>query len=178
MNEDNKKELDDYNRITLPQEIDHDTYNEFLQLITYAKREYPNTQIDVYCNGDGGFINEARAIADLIRWHGNVRGVLIGEAVSCHAVVWASCPVRAVYPNAVLAIHFVNNQLDSTYTADELIKLSKDLAMHNNWVLDVFEGASNKSRKWWSGKCMKAGLMTEKVKAETLVQIEMAEYYA
>ena len=89
--------------IILPEEIDHDAYHTIVE----ATLLYPDDEIDLYCRGQGGSSGDALAIVDAIKQHGNFTGLLMGPAVSSHAIIWAGCNTRYCYPNGRLGLHSV-----------------------------------------------------------------------
>lgn len=87
--------------IIIPDCIDTDCYSDFL----LAVLKNLHTPVYVFIEGNGGDSSKGFAIADAIKMHGNVTGILTGSALSAHATVFASCQHRFVFPNAALGIH-------------------------------------------------------------------------
>lgn len=104
--------LEKHGVVALPEILDHDGY----LLILSACLMRPDDPITLYCRGNGGSCRTANAIVDLVREHGQVRGVLLSEANSSHAVIFAGCPERYVYPHGLLGIH--RTALEDMYHVD------------------------------------------------------------
>ena len=99
--------------VVLPQEIEHDTYRMLLEALIIAK----DRQVKLFCRGDGGCSRTALAMVDLIQHHGDVIGLLPGEANSSHVTIWAGCKERYVYPNGLIGLHKVA-WAESSFHAD------------------------------------------------------------
>lgn len=103
MNDNQRRLLDETAVLILPEVIEHDTYEMVLEacLFRHAKG------IHLFCRGNGGSSRDAYAIIDVIQDHGNVTGFLPGDACSMHAIIWAACAKRYVYPLGTIGLHMV-----------------------------------------------------------------------
>lgn len=131
--------------VVLPNRIEHEVYEYVLEAVTTRPE-----QIVMYCKGDGGDVSSALAIVDLIQQHGNVVGMLPGEANSSHATIFAGCQERYVYPNGFMGVHQIawdshNGRLD----AHNLRLLAVDFDSTDAQVAGILAAASNKSMDWW-----------------------------
>lgn len=102
--------------LILPEDISAETY----ELVLEAMMLRPSAEIRMYCRGDGGESRAEIAIVDLVCQHGNVTGILPGSALSAHAIIFAACARRYVYPNATIGLHRVavgevRTRVDSVY---------------------------------------------------------------
>ena len=104
MNEIQVKMMQEYGALVLPEEIDHDAYMLVVEALHLAK-SCGHDELVFYCAGLGGEVNSALAIVDLIQAHGDVIGLLPGQADSSHAYVWLGCRERYVYPYASMGLH-------------------------------------------------------------------------
>lgn len=105
MNETHEKMLTERGVIVLPETIEHETYRDVLALLLLAETAWVDKPIRMFCAGNGGSAPAAIAIVDLIRAHGNVIGMLAGQADSSHAVIWAGCKARYIYPYGSIGVH-------------------------------------------------------------------------
>lgn len=112
MNEQQKALLNDHGVLVLPEELEHEAF----VLVLTACLMRPDDEIRLYCRGNGGSCRTAFAIIDVIQDHGNVIGLLPGEANSNHGVIFAGCPRRYVYPLGMLGLH--RTALDVMYHVD------------------------------------------------------------
>lgn len=103
MDDQQKALLNDHGVLILPDEIDHDVF----ALVLTACLMRPDQPIKMYCRGGGGDATAARGIVDVIQYHGQVVGLLPGEANSAHGTIFAGCSQRYVYPGACLGVHRV-----------------------------------------------------------------------
>lgn len=131
--------------VVLPNRIEHEVYEYVLEALAIRPE-----QVVMYCKGDGGDVSSALAIVDLIQQHGNVVGMLPGEANSSHATIFAGCQERYVYPNGFMGVHQIawdshNGRLDS----HNLRLLSVDFDAADGQVAGILAAASNKSMDWW-----------------------------
>lgn len=117
MNDMQRRLLDETAVLMLPEVIDHDAY----QMVLEACLMRQDKGIHLFCRGDGGSSRDAYAIIDVIRDHGNVTGFLPGDACSMHAIIWAACAKRFVYPLGTIGLHMVAlnhiDHIDAKYAA-------------------------------------------------------------
>lgn len=97
------KLLQDHQVIILPDEIEHDSY----EMVLESCLRFPDLRLKLYCRGDGGDTRTGLAIVDIIRQHGRVVGILPSEANSTHALIFAGCPERYIYPLGRIGVHMV-----------------------------------------------------------------------
>jgi ATP-dependent protease ClpP protease subunit len=129
----------------LPNHISHEVYEYVLEALAMRPE-----QIVMYCKGDGGDVSSALAIVDLIQQHGNVVGLLPGEANSSHATVFAGCKERYVFPNGVIGVHQIAwDRHEGRLDSHNLRLLSVDFDAADAQVAEILASASNKSRDWW-----------------------------
>lgn len=135
--------------IILPEEINHDTYVLLLRLLHSGR----NKAIDLYCRGDGGSSRDALAMADLIRAHGEVTGLLAGAANSSHATIWASCATRYVYPLATIGLHRVSWSEVPHVDARSARLVSAEFEATDRCIAGILAGAAKpeyNSDYWWT----------------------------
>lgn len=101
MDDSTRKLLDEKGVLVLPKEVEH----EMFALVVEACAYFPDKPLTFHCRGDGGDTASALAIVDVIRAHGQVTGVLAGEANSSHGVIFAACAKRYVYPFGSIGVH-------------------------------------------------------------------------
>jgi len=144
MNE-TQKALLETGMVVLPNYISHEVYETVLEALAMRPE-----QVVMYCKGDGGDVSSALAIVDLIQKHGDVVGMLPGEANSSHATIWAGCKERYVYPNAVMGVHQVAwDRHEGRLDSHTLWLLAVDFAATDAQVARILAAASNKSMDWW-----------------------------
>ncbi|MBZ0291407.1 MAG: ATP-dependent Clp protease proteolytic subunit [Anaerolineae bacterium] len=158
--------------IILPEEIEHSTYEYVLE----ALLAHPG-RVKLYCRGNGGDSASALAMVDLIQAHGNVIGMLPGEAASSHVTVWAGCHERYIYPNALIGVHMVSWQSLSTRQDSLSLRQSMmDFEGIERRVAEVLAGASNKDAYWWLKIIQKTGSGgLTMFDAKVIVDLEMAK---
>ena len=117
MNDNQRRLLDEWGCLMLPEIIEHDTY----QMVLEACLHRDDKGFHLFCRGNGGSSRDAYAIIDVIEDHSNVVGFLPGDACSMHAIIWAACAKRYVYPLGTIGLHMVAlNQvehIDAKYAA-------------------------------------------------------------
>lgn len=146
--------LDKHGALILPEEIEHSTYVLLLEALLHVGGK----PLVLYCRGNGGSSRSAAAMVDLIRQHGNVTGLLPGEANSSHGIVFASCQQRYIYPHARLGIHQVSWDGLSTRIDNPTLKLiARDYRMSDTANAAILSDASNRSPEWWLKMIKKAG---------------------
>jgi ATP-dependent protease ClpP protease subunit len=148
------KLLDDHGTLILPEEIEHSTYRLLLETLLHVG----DKPLALYCHGEGGMSATSRAMVDLIRQHGNVTGMLAGEACSAHGIVWAACRHRFVYPHGALGVHMVAKSQMST--RGDALTYEQTAADFNRMDMEnahVLAEASNHSAEWWYDLTRKTG---------------------
>lgn len=156
LNVDEKREklLTERGVLVLPSVIEHETYEMMLEaLLIMAGRD-----VRLFCRGNGGDSDSALAIVDLIREHGKVIGLLAGGASSSHAVIWASCSERFIYPLASIGIHKVAwESIETRVDADNAQLLAAKYDRYDRANAEILAAASNESVFWWSEMFRQAG---------------------
>lgn len=140
--------------IVLPDVLEHSVYELFVEALVIDR---PTDEIRVYCKGKGGDSRTAFAIVDLITQHGNVTGVLVGEAMSSHVPIWASCQRRYVSPHGVIGLHrvsaYVEIPIDSRYAS----LMSVDFFRTDEATATLLAGISSCDFAYWYDKISSAG---------------------
>jgi ATP-dependent protease ClpP protease subunit len=85
----------------------------------------------MHCHGEGGDSCAAGAIVDVITQHGQVTGLLAGDANSCHGIVFAACATRYVYPGGRVGVHRVALESLSYVTADYAFSKARNFEAHD-----------------------------------------------
>lgn len=140
--------LDQHKTLILPENIDYAAY----ELIAEAATFYPSEPIRMFCAGAGGDCDYTLAMAGIIQAHSNFIGLLAGDAVSSHAVLFASCKRRYVYPWARIGIHQTNyGGLTAPLTANVLGQRLADLERSDTAYAEILASACTSTYKhdWW-----------------------------
>jgi ATP-dependent protease ClpP protease subunit len=146
--------LDKHGVLVLPEDIEHSTYTLLLEALLHLG----DKPLTLYCRGNGGSTRSAMAMVDLIRQHGNVTGLLPGEANSSHGIVFAACQHRFVYPHARLGIHKVSwDGLSTRIDNDTLRLIAEDYEISDRVNARILAKASSHSEEWWYDMIQKAG---------------------
>jgi len=127
MDDQRRKLLDDHGVLILPEEIKHECYT----LIVEAMLLRPHSPILLHCHGEGGDSCVTGAMVDTIRHHGQIIGVLAGEANSSHGVIFAACAQRYVYPGAMIGVHRVAQESLHHVTADYALDRGRENERHD-----------------------------------------------
>lgn len=173
MDDEARKLLVKHGVLVLPEYITHDTY----ALVLEALLECEGQEMNLYCRGDGGSSRAALAIVDLVQQHGRVNGILPSEANSSHAIIFAGCPQRYVYPRASIGLHKVafesgSTRVDSQYA--QLIAQEYEAVEHLN--ADILAAASNKPARYWYDIIQSAGSAAViQFDAAKLIEFHMAQ---
>lgn len=166
-----------FRRVTLPDEIDHNSYVILNDVLSYASKFHRYERVQLWCNGGGGSTSDARAMMDIIRKHGKVDGILCGVAASCHGMIWAACDVRYATPLAALGVHEASLDFGSdTLTTSELRQRLAMLHDADEVALHVYANASGLSVEWWREQSH-AGIAVNLMSAPRLVAMGMAAWY-
>jgi ATP-dependent protease ClpP protease subunit len=157
--------------LILPEEIDHGVY----ELVVEATLIMRGKRFALYCRGDGGCSRSALAIVDLLRGHGDVDGLLYGEANSSHATIWAGCARRWVSPGALIGVHMVswgsiNTRMDSV----TMHLIATEYRSTESRVSDVLAAASNRPADWWLKQIRETSGAVIQIPAAELIEMEMA----
>lgn len=141
--------------IILPEEIDHDTYH----MIVEAALLYPDDEIDLYCRGQGGDSGDALGIVDIIKHHGNFTGLLLGDAASSHAIIWAGCANRYCFDNSRLGLHSVVTTFSPPYMDSRaLLQSSKKSEETDRANAQILADSSKEDITYWLGLIQGANL--------------------
>ena len=159
--------------LVLPENIDHSTYELVLEALMLKADE----EVQMYCRGNGGDSASAIAIVDLIDQHGNVVGLLPGEAASNHATIWAACQQRFVYPRGCLSLHKVaRHSLSSRVDSQSLRLMAEDYERVERVIADILAEASNRSAAFWYNLLQETGSGgLYQFEAKRLIEMEMAK---
>ena len=176
MDDAQRKLLEDRKTIILPDEIDHDAYS----LVVEAAILYPDDEIDLYCRGEGGYSGDAFAMIDIIQQHRKFVGLLVGAVVSSHAVIWAACNTRYVYPHGKLGLHGVITTHERTDFMNAKAFFQKARA---NERIDyesarLFASISNNDIEHWRLLIENTGLGLEWLYSEQIIEYHMAHTIA
>jgi ATP-dependent protease ClpP protease subunit len=144
MNDQQKTLLNDHGVLVLPEELEHEAF----VLVLTACLMRPDKEIRMYCRGNGGSCRTAFAIIDVIQDHGNVVGMLTGEANSNHGVIFAGCPRRYVYPRGMLGLH--RTALDALYHVDMSYAKNRfhELEMGDHANAKIYAAACSDQTQW------------------------------
>lgn len=139
--------LDQHKTLILPENIDYAAY----ELIAEAAILYPSEPLRMFCAGAGGDCDYTLAMAGIIQAHGNFTGLLAGDAVSGHAILFASCAHRYVYPHARMGIHQTNyGGLTAPLTANVLGERLAHLERYDKAYAEILASASTHNEAWWA----------------------------
>lgn len=170
MDDAQRKLLEDRKTIILPEEINHDVY----ELIVEAAIRYSDDEIDLYCNGEGGYSGDAFAIVDVIKSHGKFVGLLLGAVVSSHALVWAACPTRYFYQSGKLGLHrVIVGSISAPMDGGSLQQKADNHAHIDRASSDIFAGASNRESQQWYDMIARATLGMVWLYADEIMACEM-----
>lgn len=158
--------------VVLPEEIEHSTYEYVLE----ALLERPNKQVVMYCKGDGGDSRSAMAMVDLIGLHGDVVGLLVGEANSSHATIWASCQTRYVSAHGGIGLHKVAwSNFSGRADSHNLKLVAQEFDTTEAKTAAILAKASNRDADWWLKTIQETGSSgIRQFDAARLIEMEMA----
>lgn len=158
--------------VVLPETIEHETYEYVLEALV----EMTGQQVYMYCKGDGGDSRSALAIADLIALHGDVVGLLVGEANSSHVTVWASCQTRYVSPHGGIGVHKVAwSSFDGRVDSHNMRLVADQFDATEAKTARILEGASDYGWDWWLKLIQQVGSSgLRQFDAAALIRMEMA----
>jgi len=156
----------------LPETIHHSTYEMVLEALLIKS----GAELRLYCRGNGGDSASALAIVDLIDQHGNVVGLLPGEAASNHALIWAACHRRFIFPRGCLALHKVaRHSLSSRVDSQSLRLIADDYDRVERLIADILSLASTEAPTFWYHLLQETGSGGLcRLEAERLIDLEMA----
>jgi ATP-dependent protease ClpP protease subunit len=172
MDEQAKTLLTEHHIIILPEDINHATYVMMVEALHIMKDD----PLALYCRGDGGETRCALAIVDLIKRHGKVTGILPGAAMSSHAMIFAACAYRYIYPNATIGVHqtavsAIDTRFDSRYAQ----QIANEFDINDRQTAVIMAGASNKSEDDWYEIIRSAGSGSYTCfNAEAMIEMNMA----
>ncbi len=130
----------------LPDELNHATY---LYLLEALLVERPAKEVRLYCRCDGGDSRSAFAIVDLIAQHGNVVGLLVGEADSAAVPIFAACQQRFVSAHGALGLHKVSWDGSRILDSESAALLAKDYENAERVSADLLAGISGQTSDYW-----------------------------
>jgi ATP-dependent protease ClpP protease subunit len=119
--------LEKHGLLILPDDITHETF----ALVVEATLICEGRPFTMHCHGEGGDSCAAGAIVDVITQHGQVTGLLAGDANSCHGVIFAACAKRYVYPGGRVGVHRVALESIGHVTADYAFSKARELEAHD-----------------------------------------------
>jgi ATP-dependent protease ClpP protease subunit len=134
MTEDERALLEEVGIIILPARITHETYAMVAESLVRREKA-----IRLLVNGTGGEISSAFAMVDLIREHGQVTGLLLGEADSSHGVIWLACRHRYVYPSAALGVHMPALERHGYVDSQEAYLVHLDMKRYEDLLVDLLQ---------------------------------------
>lgn len=146
--------LDEHNVLVLPEVIEHETFI----LIVEALTRMAGREVRLFCRGDGGSSRAALAIVDVIQEYANIIGILPGEANSSHAIIFAGCTERYVYPRGTVGLHklafdFTHVRMDSLYAR----QLANEYELAEARWCEILAAASNHTPIYWHDVIQNAG---------------------
>lgn len=153
MTPEQKQLIDERGLIVLPDTIEP----ELFELFVYAMHIRESKPITVYCRSDGGDARTGEAVAELIRLHGDVTGIIHGACLSAAVTIFAACQRRFACEFAWLGLHTGAFGSDG-YRMDEpeLDALKKEIAKSDRMQAKLLQRASNASFDLWLGKIQSA----------------------
>jgi hypothetical protein len=161
---------------SLPEHLSFDCVKEFTEFVG----EHSDKEIYLDCTGDGGLLSECMAVASLIKTHGNVTGILVGQAKSSHVTVFAHCHNRLIYPYSSIALHptkiFIEGDGSQGIDVNTAYCMYQDLKACDDFNLDSLVAASNKGRTWWENRYYKTVSYLNTINAPELIHIGFAKY--
>jgi ATP-dependent protease ClpP protease subunit len=172
LNDNDLKLLDKYGVVVLPKDIDHDTYKMMVEVMLHRGPR----PLTLYCNGNGGTVGDGNAIIALIQQHGNVTGLLPGEANSCHAMIFASCQHRFIYPNAAFGVHSVakynlDTRIDANYLKHELFEYQQLDKQNAALLADV----TTMDFDYWYHQITKVSGAVNRFSYDLMIEVGLAE---
>jgi ATP-dependent protease ClpP protease subunit len=171
MDEQVRNLLERYNTIIIPEDLGHDTYAMMIEAMLMLN----GRPLTLHCHGPGGAARDALAINSLIVHHGNVTGILAGEAHSSHAVIFASCAQRYVYPNALIGLHMVAwSSIDTRADAKYLDLLAKDYDKTDRRNAMILAEASNMTADYWYEQIRLTSGTTINFDYDAILKMELA----
>lgn len=160
--------------IVLPEVLEHAVYELFVEALVI---ERPTDEVRVYCKGNGGDSRTAMAIADLIDQHGNVTGVLLGEAMSSHVVIFSACQKRFVSPSGALGVHGASKYIDMPIDARTASLIAVEYARANRLTAVRLAHISDQPLSYWLEMIEHAGCGgVDLIAADTMVARGMAKH--
>lgn len=122
--------------IVFPQSIDHETYTLIANAVLTERAD--DITLHMFC--DGGESDSARAIAELIRFHGNVTAIMWGGCMSSAITVFAACQHRYLAKEAHIGLHMVGiNYGDRRMVSTELDQISRQLTRSDRAQAELLE---------------------------------------
>jgi ATP-dependent protease ClpP protease subunit len=153
LSEEAKTLLESHGLFVMPSEIDHEAF----KLVVYVCALYAHKPLKFHCAGDGGDTASALGIVDIIREHGNVTGLLAGEANSSSGVIFAGCAHRYIYPYGSIGVHgCAMNQLNTVDVAYARTWMT-ELETTDRAIAKVFSDASNAPCEFWLEMILRQG---------------------
>lgn len=142
--------LEGHGIILTPDQIDADSYIALSWAIALGRIMHPRRALELRLSGLGGESRHAFALIDLIQADGNIDGVVLGEANSAHANLWAACARRYVFPHSCVELHRVTN---GGWNGEADSRLFSRLSAEYDWADDkqaaLWADVSNRSATWW-----------------------------
>jgi ATP-dependent protease ClpP protease subunit len=172
MDEQVRNLLNEYNTIIMPEDLGHDTYAMMVEAMLILN----GRPLTLYCHGPGGPSQDAMGIISLIQHHGNVTGILAGESYSSHAIIFASCAERFVYPGSQIGIHMVGlTGLDTRVDAKYAELIAQDYANTDLRNALILSNASNKSPDYWYEQIRITSGTGIRFDYSTILELELAQ---
>ena len=173
----NSQPLLEHGIILMPKNVYHEDYINLSWALLLARKSYQDKPLELACYGEGGGINSAFAIYDLVKRDGNIDGIAIGDVSSAHSIVWAACNRRFVYPNSAVSIHQVKNGVwQQGYYEHDYELAGERFRWCNLRVAELYADISNEDKSYWHQQIMSAHAQVAYFDAEKLVELGMASY--
>lgn len=142
--------------MVLPPSIDGQFYKEFVDWLS-KMRDMGEKNPYIVCTGNGGDLTFALAICDLIKFHGNITGFLVGQANSCHCDIFMACNERYFTQSAGLGFHLSKHYIDGYADLTEIQNVLGEAHQYDSRLYKIFADASSNDREWWREFITKAG---------------------
>lgn len=174
MTDNERKLLDEYGVLILPEDITHETY----ALVVEATLVRTGKPILMHCHGEGGDSCAAGAIVDIVRHHGDFTGILAGEANSCHGIIFAACAKRYVHPGGIVGVHRVARETLNHVSAEYAMAHYQDLESHDRRNAQIYASACQGSFVWekfWFDMISENPRALKRLDASYLIECGMAK---
>lgn len=163
------------NAIMMPPDIEMDTFGSFYASLYDIRKDYDGV-VDIFISGRGGDTDATFSIISVVQRDGQVRGVLTGDAVSAHSVMWAGCPYRITMLHAGIGVH--PTWAGHNSNVREIKHIDQTLKRRDELVQQVYSEASNKKPGFWNNVMWHNKGEMVYIPSNALVHdLEMAEWW-